>query len=550
MEEIRKQVQRARRRMILEQFLKVVGWCVFAALLVAAAALAVPKIWPVGLGGMTWNLAWVGGSLAAGLLLAGAWTYVLRKGELDVAIELDRRYGLKERVSSALTLAPIEISTEAGQALMNDAERRVSRIDVRDQFGVRPGLKPLLPLLPALLIFGMLLVKDAVSEDEAAAANVTAVTRQQVKTAVESIEERLKRKQQLAAETGLKQAEELMKHVSQGLDEIKKDEALDREKALIKLSDLSKELEKRQQQLGGTDKLREQLSQLKNMERGPADKVAKAIQDGDFKKAMEAMQELKEQLKEGKLGEEQQKELAKQLDQMKDKLQQMSQAQEQAKQNLEEQIKEKMKNGDLAGAGKLQRQLDQLNQQNEQMAKVNEMAQKLSDAAQALKDGNQQQAAQQLQELAQDLQQMQDQLNELEMVEAAMDELMDAKNAMCENGSQGDLGFDMAMGMGDGMNQGDQPGMGMGEGQGQGDRPEERTDTSSYSSRVAQNVQRGEVVRTGFANGPNLAGQSQESVKEEILGAKPESADPIENQRLPRTEREHLREYFERFVDE
>ena len=41
------------------------------------------------------------------------------------AIELDRRFGLKERVSSVLSLQSDELETEAGQALLTDAVRRV-----------------------------------------------------------------------------------------------------------------------------------------------------------------------------------------------------------------------------------------------------------------------------------------------------------------------------------------------------------------------------------------------------------------------------------------
>ncbi len=549
MDEIRKQISRAHRRLLLEQFLKVFGWSVFGALLVAVVALAIPKFFPLKFSGSVWNYSWLGGALAAGVLLSVILTILGRRSRMHAAIELDRRFGLKERVSSTLALGESDLSSEAGQALLTDAERRVSRIDVRERFQINPGLRSLLPLIPAVIVFALFLVKDAAQEEVAAATSVDPVARKRVQSAVESIEERLKQRQKEAAESGLKEASELMKQVSDGLNKLKTDEKMNQEKALIKLSELSKELEKRQGQLGGTEKLRQQLSQLKNMEKGPADKVSKAIKEGYFKKAMEAMKDLKKQLQEGKLSEENQKELANQLDQMKEKLQQMAEAHEQAKQDLEQQIKDKLKNGDLAGAGKLQRQLDQMNQQNEQMAKVSEMAQKMADAAQALKEGNQQQAAQQLQEMAQDLQQMQNQLDELQMVEAAMDEILDAKNAMCEGqDGQGDMGFDM--GMGQGMGQGDQPGMGMGEGQGQGDRPEDRTDTAGYRSRVAQNVQKGEVVRSGFANGPNMAGQSQESVKEEILSSKPEGADPIDTTRLPRTEREHLREYFQGFVDE
>ena len=60
----------------------------------------------------------------------------------------------------------------------------------------------------------------------------------------------------------------------------------------------------------------------------------------------------------------------------------------------------------------------------------------------------------------------------------------------------------------------------------------------------------GEAIRAGYANGKNLAGNSQEEIKQEILSAKPEAADPVENVRLPRTDRDHSREYFQNFVED
>jgi hypothetical protein len=282
------------------------------------------------------------------------------------------------------------------------------------------------------------------------------------------------------------------------------------------------------------------------MQRGPADKVAKALQEGDFQKAVDAMQELNDKLKSGELTEKEREELAKQLDQMRDKIQETVQAHQDAKEKLREQIEEQKKQGNLAKAGELQRQLDRLNELNEQMNKLGQMAENLSEASESLRNGQSQQASQQLQEMTEQLQEMQSQLDELEMIESAMDEIADAKAAMCE-GQDGDLAFGMGMGQG---NQGDQPGMGMGEGQGEGDRPEERTDTSNYRSRVAQNVQQGEAIRGGYASGRNLAGNSQEAIKQEILNARPESADPVENVRLPRVERDHSREYFQNFVED
>src|SRR6187431_226390 len=83
MEEINRQVGRAQRRLVLQQFLLVVGWSLFASLLVAAIGLAIPRIWALPIVQQTWDWSWIGGGLAAGLVLAGVWTYFIRRSNLD-----------------------------------------------------------------------------------------------------------------------------------------------------------------------------------------------------------------------------------------------------------------------------------------------------------------------------------------------------------------------------------------------------------------------------------------------------------------------------------
>jgi hypothetical protein len=91
------------------------------------------------------------------------------------------------------------------------------------------------------------------------------------------------------------------------------------------------------------------------------------------------------------------------------------------------------------------------------------------------------------------------------------------------------------------------PGMGLGEGRGQGERPEARTDTGFYESRVRGDVKPGEAVTTGTASGPNRAGRTLEEVKNQIESNLSQDPDPLIDVRLPRKERDHTKEYFERY---
>ena len=69
-------------------------------------------------------------------------------------------------------------------------------------------------------------------------------------------------------------------------------------------------------------------------------------------------------------------------------------------------------------------------------------------------------------------------------------------------------------------------------------------DTNTYETQVRGQVKKGKAVISGFADGPNRKGISREDVKRAIESSISEESDPLENQQLPRTEREHAMDYF------
>lgn len=545
MEEIRKQVSRARRRMIWQQFLGIVTWSLFGTLVAAVIAMAVPKVWVLPVDSQVWLWSWAGGALGAGLLLATIWTYVIRRQPMEAAIEIDRRFGLKERVSSTLSLAPRDLETEAGQALMDDAVRRVSRIDVREQFRFAMNWKALLPLLPAAGVFAIaLLVPNAVQPKKVDANENVVASAERIKKANEELKKKIAQQKKEAAEKGLETAEGIFKKLEEGLDKLQSKDNVDKKNALIKINELTKDLEKRRDQLGGAEELKKQLEQMKNAERGPADKVAKAIKEGNFKQALEEMKKLKDQLDKGEMPQEQKDKLAQQLDQMKNKLEDAAKAHQQAKEDLEKQIQKKLSEGDKQAAAQMQQQLDKLNQKSQKMDKLQDMASKLGQCSKCLKEGDGEGAKAQLDELAADLKGMQQEMDELKSIDDVMDQIADAKNAI--NGKDGDEGMDGQGEGGEGNGEGDKPGNGLGQGPGFGNRPEQETDTGYFESQVRAKPKPGEAVRAGEADGPNVKGKTKEEIKEQILSSISKDPDALTDEKLPRAEREHAKQYFER----
>jgi hypothetical protein len=559
MDEIKRQVGRAHRRLVFQQFLFVAGWSLFATLLIAAIGLAVPRIWVVAVDRNAWDLSWALGGVAAGFVLAGTWTWIIRRSRLDAAIELDRRFGLKERVSSTLALGPEELDTEIGQALVTDAVRRVERIDVREQFQVKPTWRALLPLLPAAAMAAVLYFGFATQRAAEATSQENVAIKQQIKTATVKLQEKIRDAQKKAEELGLKDADEL-KEINRELDKLANKTTADRKDALLKINDLAKEIERRKQELGGADKMKKELDKLGKIQGGPADKLKESLKEGDFGKAQEQMKQMKEDLKAGKLSDEDKEKLAKQMEQMKDALKQGVQDAKEAREKLQQEIEKKLEEGNIAEAAKLQQQLDQMNENAEQMEQqMDNLANKLGELSKALQEGDSKAAAEKLDQLAQDLDQLQEQLDQIENLQEVLDQLADAKNAMkcdqcdgagckaCEgSGKEGKEGEGEGEGKGKG-NSKNKGGKGLGKGIGTGERPEEETDKSFYDTKVNADAKAGEAVRVGDANGKNIAGRSKESVKEAVVGALAKEPDALEDVNLPRDQREHAKQYFDKF---
>ena len=145
MDNLLKEIRRVQRRLAFQRFLGVLGWCWFASLLAAAVVIGAARFYPLGI--VDWQ--WLAGFLAAGLVAAVAWTFWAITPALQAALEIDHRFGLKERVSSTLAMHASDRETVAGQALIADADARLRRIAVLEKFPVRPPRHLLLPLLPA-----------------------------------------------------------------------------------------------------------------------------------------------------------------------------------------------------------------------------------------------------------------------------------------------------------------------------------------------------------------------------------------------------------------
>ena len=255
MDTLAKQVARAQRCLTLSRFLTALAWSWFAALLVAAIAIGVAKLWPLGIDGWVWSAAWIGGTLVVGAVAAAVYSWLRRESRLTAAIEIDRRFGLKERVSSTLALPPAERETAIGQALVNDAVRRVERIDVGSRFKLALGRRNLLPLLPAAAVFGLMFVADKQPEHQANAAQQQ-IDNKLVQQSTEELRRKLAERRKEANEKGLPDAGDLFKKIEEGVKQITEKDGADKKQALVKLNVIWRSNSNRaSEKLAGDDKL-------------------------------------------------------------------------------------------------------------------------------------------------------------------------------------------------------------------------------------------------------------------------------------------------------
>lgn len=557
---VHQQIGRANRRLLLQCLLTWLPWTTFLALLVALVAIAAPKVWRLDIAlSHGWALLWTSGALVAGLFAAVVGALWRHRGPLDAALEIDSRFGLKERVSSAFSLSAEQRDTAAGQLVWEDAQRQVAGLDIGERFRSRVGWPIALPLATLLiLVCVMRFVPDAAGPQAAAADPANQEELQQVRNAVEDLRRRLAARKTLAETQDQKTTETLITHVQRNVDELARQDQ-DRKQTLVKLNHLAQELAERRQDVEAGQRTRDLLRQLSAAQHGSNDRVTQALKRGDVQAAGEELRKLSDQLKGDGLTAPEMQQLAEQMRGLEQPLQQMlgtrSELAEKQSQ-LQQRMEQLQGEGRVADAGALQHQLDQLqkrlddlDRQQPQLSQLQKLADKIGESARRLQDGNSQQSAAQLDQMADQLQNLQRQLQDLDAIDQMMRQIAEAKNSMhCQQ----------CGGKGCAACQNDAPAMALPSGERHGgtersaasglagnDLPHEELNTTSADSTVSATPGPGPVTRVGAAPGANVVGPTRAQVQDEIAGAFAEDPVPLTNQQLPRRERNQAREYFE-----
>ena len=537
MRELEKPVARVFRRLRYQRFLTTLVWACATGLVVVAGVIGAEKVLGRNLPAPDWVPFAVAGAM--GMLVAAGIAIFSGPSRLDAAVAIDRVFHLNERLSSALTLPDDLRETPAGVALIADAVRKVTDLDVAAEFGLRVPRRAWVVLIPAtaciLLLFAPAWVRNTVQAKTSELVDTKALAKQ-----TQALSKKIASQRQEIDKEKFPEADKLLAQIQKKSDELTKAPPAAKDKLMVELNSLTDALKERQKQLGTPEQVNRQLKQLKEMgSQGPADEFAKELARGDFQKAAQQLQKLQEKLQSNKLNEAEKKALKEQLGEMAKKLNDLANMEQRKKQ-----LEEARKNGGLSQQ-QYEREMEKLQEQAKGLKQLQQLANKMSQAQEAIQKGDMKKAAEAMGMSQQQLQEMAKQLEEMQALDGAMADLQDAKNGMPAD-AMNQLGDDLnSLGMNmSKRNRGN--GNGMGRGRGQGDRPEAPDDTSTYQAKVANQIGKGKAVLQGFTTpSKTVKGQAVIDIQGELEAGAGSYAEALSNQKIPKNVEKHIRSYYD-----
>lgn len=534
---VERQVARVSRRLFLQVFLDSLFWCWAGALvLVVGWFLVQPLVLAAAPEWLRWTVA--GGVLAVATGLAVVLGALLRPSRLTAALSLDEKFGLRERVTTSLTLTPHQQATPAAAALLADVNQRVADLDVPSRFPVKLSWNAaLLPLGGALLALVALFYEPAIAKpsptpEPEKTEKVPPSDELEKKIA----QAKLERKGHDAKDGEAEEKSDELKKFEEDMDRIfgKPRETKEQvEKRMDELADLKKKMEQTEKEMAEkAQALKDQLKQADRLNKkknkdGPAKDLEKAINKGDMEKAKEEVDKLVKKMKNNELTKEEQQDLQDQIKDLKDQLQRLSREEEDK--DIEEQLKELARKGEI-DQEQLERELEQLKKNSEKLndeklkEDLEDIADALAECQRCMKEGDQEGAAKALKRAGSKMGKL-DKNGELQQLAREIDQLEGIRRTMSRNMSE----------------TGNQPNPGAGR------RPEEEDQTGSQRERItSEQDPKGRKEVVGTAPGSNFRKPvKQEDLVEVIKQARQEAPEALERQRIPRAAGDIAKGYFE-----
>jgi hypothetical protein len=576
MDQVRRVVTRAGRRLMFNTFLQNAAITLTGAMVLAIAARLVERIFSLEVFFADyWMWSLVGAGLLA-VVVAYVWTFVTRRRPVAVATEVDERANLREALSTALY---VEKSRDPWADAMRDtAVRAAAGVNVS---GAVPVEAPRAWPVPLATLIALLVLWYAVP-------SMDVLGRQKVRTAQEQ-----KEKEIVQVKTEVAASEQKIKEMLQkaNVDFLKEDpndnpnapdqkvqendpDAI-RRAAIRDLTSLTTKIEEAQK----TDKameseaLKEAMEQLKQPGPGPMDELSKQLSKGEFGAAKAALEQLSKQVQDGSLNQQQKEDVKKQAENLSKQLDSLAKQQNQLSKKLQEQGLDKKSAQDLAkkaaDPAALKDALDKLPQLSEaqkdalmKMAQAasksrescSNMSEAMSKMAQGMsQQGLQQDAMQAMQDMANQLSESEMMQSDMENLQAAMEEAKDqlAKlGGQCKNGGgqpgEGQCEGNGTLGQwreGDSSKKGKGSG-GPGQSQG-GMSPEAQASDYQFEKKKADvKTTAGPIISSRLVQGDQIKGESVAEFSEAVEQGEVTAAEGIDSMRIPREMEGAVKTYF------
>lgn len=534
-----------------------IGWAV-ALVLILAWFVAQPML----LENPPPSLRWIvlGAGLSLGLVVAIVRTRMGAPTDERVALEIDNRFQLRERITTAMALPGELRNSSAGQALFADAESKLAPLNLSEKFPLEPrrhllGIPVLALALGAVVLWwnpealGLTTISDEenaalkAQEQTVAAQTPTKKKAPPPKPVADAPPERPNKGK------GLKELEE---ELSKAHDKFAKDPFEDspekqRERA-AELAQLENKTQKFvEQKVDKLQELQQQFQKLdklnadKEFEDGPAKEFNDALSKGDLKKAKEEVDELKKKAKEKKLDEKDREKLQRQLDKMKKELERLDREKkkekEEQKKERDEKKKELQKEIDKAkqegkDASQLERERENLEKQEEQEREAGEQLKDLAEKLGGAKDGldvqDLEKLADELDKAGKALDKIDGEVQDFKEAEGQLQRLKEERREACKQ-CQGDKLENNG-------------------GIGNAKRPiNEDAKTDAQDEKIRSPFDpRGKKTFAGSTRGPAFTKKTEAELGKEIQQRAQEAPAGADAQRLPRDARDSVKEYFEK----
>ncbi|TVQ62120.1 MAG: hypothetical protein EA378_06560 [Phycisphaerales bacterium] len=534
---------------------------------------------------MAWDvLAWV---LPAGAVVGGlAYALWRRPNASRVARLIDERAELRETLSTALAVEHEEGAWS--RAITLSAEERAGKLRPAMIAPVRAPRHWAWPIgLGAALAAGWFLVPRIDVLGMLAAADDRAAAERELLEVQTEANEREQRIESMLASRGIDPTDLQEEEAPGGdLDLPRSREQIERAQ-LRKLTSLRDRLEELRQGEDGQrlEAARDLMEQLRRPGPGPMDEMARAMARGEFGKAQEALEQLRQQAESGNMSAEEAAALQAQFENMASQLEQMAENRESAIRAMERAGIPREEAERLAQQGNAEQIQQALQQANPNMSEsqcqglanklagqckacdgAGQMAQAMRQIAQAMGEQGQQQGQQGQQGMSQRASQGMDQLgqslSEMEQLAqdmAGLDETFE--QAMAEMASLGEsMGQEswaqLAGGMqGEGQTGQWQPGDPQGGGQGSGGpgqqggsrSPEAQEAPFTLEARRSPvHTRGGPVIGSRFVYGEQVVGEARAGFSEAVEQSGKAAAEALETRRVPREYHDAVKRYFGR----